>query len=131
MIRNYTDKDYSLVKSWWDSFEEPAPNEDMLPTESTFIYEVKGIPALCVTLYFTNTKQFCMIDNFVRNPSFDDKNRRHAIKELLAYITNVAKDNGYKSVMCMGYRPCTIKLYKELGFTQTMSGVSTFIREVK
>lgn len=131
MIRLYKESDYEMVKGWWEAFSEPAPTPEMIPLQSTYIYEVRGVPALCVSLILTNISEYCLIDNFVRNPSFDDKNRRHAIKELFAKICNDAKDMGYSKVFCLSYRGKIKELYRDLGLTQTLDGVATFIKEVK
>ena len=130
-IRPYTAADYPIIDAWWQFYSEIGPTQEMLPEESTYIYEDRGAPVLCVTLYLTNTKEFCMVDNFVRNPGFKDLHRKQAITELLAYIENKAKGMGYKKMLCMGYRDKIKNIYRDLGFVSTLNNVETFIKEVK
>lgn len=130
-IRNYKDSDYGMVKAWWDEHKEAAPLPHMLPTESTYVYELDGIPALCVTMYLLNTKAFAMVDNFVGNPAIEKSKRQVVSREGFPFLLRRAKELGIERLFCMGHRAKLKLYYESLGFSRTLTDVDTFILEVK
>lgn len=128
-IRNYKKNDWPMVKGWWDVQKEYAPLETMMPTNSSFIAEIDGNPALAVCLYLTNTPEVCYVENFVGNPELKGLVRKEATKILLNHITKFAFDRGYKRLLCMSEKPVLKAHYESIGFTRTLDGVATFIKE--
>lgn len=128
LIRNYQSSDFETVSRWWAHSKEIGPLEGMLPPESTYILELDGIPALCVTIILTNTKEFCYLENFAGNPTVERAQRRKASQLLTKHVTTVAKSLGYKRLLCLAYKGPLKKRYQELGFTRTLDGVSGFCK---
>lgn len=130
-IRHYNDSEYQTIRSWWTDLNEVPPLQDMLPEESSYIFEVDGQPSICVTLYLTNSKAFCMIDNLICSPLFKEKGqRREAIELFKNYIDGVVKEKGFARILCMTEKPALKKRYMELGYRPTLDGVTTFIKEI-
>jgi len=130
-IRHYNGSEYQLIKSWWVDIKEVPPLPIMLPEESTYIFEVNGEPSICVTLYLTNSKAFCMIDNLICSPSLKDKGtRREAIELFKNYIDGVVKEKGFAGILCMTEKPALKKRYMELGYKPTLEGVTTLVKEI-
>ncbi len=121
-----------MVQAWWQpSPEGVIPTPEMMPPDSTFICLYEGMPALSVTMYLTNTPEFCMVDNFIGNPEMRGPLRRELTKELLAYVEYIAQGLGYKKIFCMASNERLASYYGELGFNKTLSGVTTFTKDVQ
>lgn len=127
-IRNFKRSEFETVVSWWNKANEQPPVIGMMPEDTTFIAEINGRPSLCVTLYLTNSKEICYVENFVGNPDVNKNKRKEAAKILSDYIAVFAGQLGYKRMMCMCYKEPLVKRYQELGYTPTLNGVTTFIR---
>lgn len=130
VIRNYQDSDYTTICAWWRAHDEIAPLPGMLPSESTFILELAKQPALCVTLYLTNTPEVCYVENFVGNPELKGGARRAGTERLLDHIATFAKDRGFKRLLCLGHKPELKQRYQEIGFTPTVSNITGFVKEL-
>lgn len=129
-IRNYNQDDFSMLLKWWILQNEFPPTKEMLPEESTFICEYENIPLVSITLYLTNSKEFCLLDNFVGNPEWKGILRKSASREIIKHAEKVAKELGYKSIMCMAYKPNLKEYYPSFGYTQRLDNVSTFNKEL-
>lgn len=110
---------------------EPAPSDAMLPLDSTFVLEHEGKPFLAVTMYLTNSKEFCMLDNFIGNPELSGPLRRDFTRLLLNYCEGVAIALGYKKIFCMATNEKLAAYYEGLGFTPTCNTVTTFIKTLE
>lgn len=130
-IRPYESKDWPMVLSWWEMQKEFAPLETMMPIDSSFVAELDGNPALAVCLYLTNTPEVCYVENFVGNPEFKGPVRKEATKILLDHISSFAHFLGFKRMMCMTEKTILKTHYESIGFTRTLDGVATFIKETK
>lgn len=130
-IRLYTLRDFEMLQSWWKAVEEPAPTQEMLPLETTYIMEYNEIPILSVCLYLTNCNEFCDADCFVGNPEFDGDIRKIGAIKLSEFLEHSAKRLGYKKIRAFAYKDQLKKYYPELGFNKSMDNVASFIKEVK
>ena len=131
-IRNYKKDEYAMILGWWNDCQEVAPLPEMLPEESTFILDVNDQPTICVTVYLTNSKTFCMVDNLICNPAFrDSKLRRKAVEVMNGYVDCFAKEKGFERILCMTEKNALKRRYMELGFRPTLDGVTTLIKGVQ
>lgn len=126
-IRNYTDNDFEMLKSWW-SASNLTISEDMIPKDTTYILEVSGIPMYSACLYLMNCKAGCMIENVIRNP--DKESVNGALEELTLFLEHKAKDMGYTKVVIFSYKEKVKDLYENLGFHKTLDNVTTFCKEL-
>jgi hypothetical protein len=131
-IRHYNQSDFPLISQWWNEAKELAPTEEMMPVDSSFIVESEfGEPIAVVTVYTTNSKQFCMADNLVGNPTFYGQYRIDAINFLLDYASEWAAKKGFLSLLCMADKPSLVERYKEFGFYPTIEKVTTMIKPLQ
>lgn len=128
-IRHYTDSDYETVASWFLSRGEQAPKRNQLPAESTFLCCLSGLPILSVSLILTNIDT-AWIEFFIGNPDNPGHVRRTGTKLLLDFLKTFAQESGYSQLFCMSPNENLRKYYKELGFTETLSGLTAFRMEV-
>lgn len=130
-IRPYTPADFLMISRWWQLASTTGPLETMLPLDSTFIAETAdGQPALCTTLYLTNSIQFAMVDNLIANPELTLDTRRKSIAVMQAYLDNFAKQLGIKSLLCFCENQALKQRYVEIGYLPTLHNVTTFIRSI-
>lgn len=129
-IRNFKAQDFEMVQSWWKAHEEFPPTIEMLPEESTFICEHDGIPLSAITVYLTNSKEFCMLDNFVGNPEMPGLVRQYSSILIIDHAERFAKDLGYKSMMCLAFEDKLKQYYQSFGYKQRLNNVSTFNKEL-
>lgn len=128
-IRCFNPNDYPLILSWWKAAGEVAPTPDMLPLESSFIFEDAEGPLLCVTVYKTNARWMAWVDNFIGRPGAGTA-RREATTLLLEHISEWAASQGYKNLFCLSEKGVLKAYYQSIGFQETLSGVSTFVKEI-
>jgi hypothetical protein len=129
-VRHYNKTDFPMISEWWNKHKEMGPTEEMLPEESTFICELNGTPLTAITLYLTNSKEFCMLDNFIGNPAFRGEDRKEASKLIIEYAENLAKDLGYKSIFCMALNDSLSDYYEFFGYKKRLNNVSTLNKEL-
>jgi hypothetical protein len=129
-VRNFTGSDFEMIQSWWKTQNEFPPTLEMLPEESTFICEFNKNPMVAVTLYLTNSKEFCMLDNFVGNPEQRGELRKEASQVIVSYAEAFAKELGYKSIMCMSLKNRLSEYYQSFGYIKRLTNVSTFNKEL-
>lgn len=129
-IRNFKGNDLEMIQSWWKAQDEFPPTMEMLPPESTFICEVDDMPLVAITVYLTNSLEFCMLDNFIGNPEYSNNLRREASTFIVKYAEEFAKDMGYKSIMCLALKDKLKEYYQTFGYTLRFENASTFNKEL-
>lgn len=95
-IRSFTEADYETVSEWVKEY--PTPSKELLTKSSTFVLEVDGNMMFVLTVYFTNCKEICFVENFMGNPEFKDERKAHS-QLLFTYVEKLAKDYGYKHIV--------------------------------
>lgn len=103
-------------------------HDDFYNKDSSFILEIDGIPSLHMSFYITNCKGVSYLENFVGNPEMKGMVRREATKYLISFLTELAKQLGYKRLIGFGFQDKTKAYYKTLGFENTLNDVSVFCR---
>lgn len=130
IIRNYKHSDFSLLDNWWKSYNEMGPIPEMMMEDTSFVLEINGVPALSITVYFTNCKEVAYIENFIGNPDLEGSLRKEASQCLLNHVYKFAKDKEYKRLVCFCYKDKLVKRYEELGVVRTLSGLHSFVKEL-
>jgi hypothetical protein len=130
-IRPFKIEEYFMVCQWWTTQGEEAPSLAMMPLESTFMVDVNGNPILAVTLYLTNSKEVCYVENLIGNPEYKTESRKLAAAKLQEFIEQFAKDRGYRHLVCFGYKEKVKNRYVELGYKKTMDNISSFSKEIR
>lgn len=129
-IRSYKNSDYGEIWKWWIEQNEIPPLPDMMPEESSFVFEFDGVPILAVALYLTNTKEVCYIENLVGNPKFKSPARKNALAMLIDHLEKFAKEKGFKRLIMLSYRDGLKKRYQELGYSKSLDNLSSFVKEI-
>ena len=127
MIRQFTNSDYSILKSWWEKHKEPHPTLEYLP-ESTFILEDNGVPVYSISVILTNNP-LCYLEYFNSNPDHTE-NRKELSQRLFDYAIDFAKSKGHKFVATLAYREKVKNRVVELGMQRTFDNLSSFVKEL-
>jgi len=91
MIREYQDKDYRELESWWISRGVTGASEDMLP--SGLVYEKEGKPIAMVFLYVTDSR-VAFVEWLTTRPNLSIAEAREAGDALESALEVLAKDKG-------------------------------------
>lgn len=129
-IRPYRRLDFDLIQGWWQAAHEVAPLPGMMPTDSSFVLEYENRPVLAIACYLTNTPEVAYLECFVGAPDFKGTLRRQLSQELVDHCYRFLSQKGYKRVCCLAHKPGLKQRYQELGMTQTLDNVATFVREL-
>lgn len=129
-VRNFKQVDFEMLQNWWKTQDEFPPTREMLPEETTFICEHNDLPLVSITLYLTNSKEFCMLDNFVGNPELRGDLRKEASALIISHAEQLAKKLGYKSIMCLALKDKLGEYYQSFGYKKRFSNVLTFNKEL-
>jgi len=127
-IRQFTSADYSLIKSWWNMYDQVAPELEFIPT-TTYIMYFHNEPILSMSLILTNTP-IGWFENYIGNPSLKGDIRKKGGNILYKYLTQIAKAQGKTRIFCMSIHDKTTKRYTEFGMQQTATNVTTLTQEV-
>jgi len=128
-IRYYTAEDYPMLKTWWEGMDEVPPSKEMLPLDSTLILEMDEVPAVSVTLYFTNCREFCHLANIIGNPDLKGKGRKEATQALVDAAISFAGAAGFKRTLSFGHKDKVKTRFEQLGLKASMSNLQAFVRE--
>ena len=81
--RNITEKDWSMLCSWWEGHKWPIPNNDALPNNGTggIIVEENNIPVIAGFIFKTNSKG-CWLEFIISDPNYKN-DRSHIIDKLI------------------------------------------------
>lgn len=127
-IKAYTKEYYQEVRSWWEKQNQIPPTEDMMPLDSTYMAFDGDRPAICISLYLTNIKEYCYLECYIGNPELKGNARKECTKMLLKYIIYVAKQKGYKKFVCLATKPELVRYYESMGFIKTLENVTTLCK---
>jgi len=127
-IRTYTKEDYGMILSWWGAANKHCPPESMLSEDSTYIFEIDGVPALSVTAYLTNSKGLAILEHFVGNPELKGVDRRNASVFFINLVYDTLNALGYEYVLGFATNDKLVKRYEELGMSQLSSNITSMIK---
>ena len=117
-IRPFKDSDYETICSWLNF----KPTKDVLSGSSTYVLENDNKLLFCLTIYFTNSKNLCLIENFAGNPNFKEERKKYS-QYLWLYCERLAKEMGYKNVMVLSNIDKLTQKYEQFGYTKFMDNV--------
>jgi hypothetical protein len=131
-FRNLKSEEIPVVQGWWLLVPPGVPpTEDMLPLDSTFLMCLDDIPAVCITIYTTNSKEFAMLDNLIASPKLSKKSSRSwVVERTVRAAEKHSRSLGYKKLICFATEPKLAKRYSELGYNVTSQKVTSLIKEL-
>ena len=120
------ERDYPLLKSWWEKRNFPPAIPRFLPPIGRLI--LNGDHPVCGGFLFRSDAGAAIIGNFVSNPDVSGKIRNEAIDLLIDVLTDEAKHAGFEMVCCSTNLPQLMERFEKHGFTKTDEGVANFGR---
>ena len=114
MIRQITEEDLPILKSWFEHYPEwPMPTRAMLPANG-----LGGaiIDDMCAAWLFFSNSGFSMIEFAIADPEYREDDRTEKITELLDYLTGKAKEGGAHVCIAWIKNKNLIENYKGAGF---------------
>ena len=93
--------DYNQFCKWWNYWNFPIPSKEVLPNDGIGglkLTDENGIDLIAGFLYETNSG-ISWIEFIVSNPNIKDRNiRKEAKKNIILYLSLLAKEKGYLSM---------------------------------
>ena len=117
-IRKLTEKDWSILKSWWDQWPDwPTPAKDFLPENGKggLIVEKGEKPVMAGFLYFTNSKT-ALLEWVISDPNYRDNDREQALELLIIGSENLCKSLNYKYMFSITQNKNLIAMHEKLGW---------------
>tara|TARA_B100000927_G_scaffold84695_1_gene68037 strand:- start:695 stop:1105 length:411 start_codon:yes stop_codon:yes gene_type:complete len=118
--RRLVEKDYDILKEWWDFWPGwEAPPRDLLPNNGTggVMVESNGTPIVAGFLYTTNSKMV-LLEWVISNPNYRESDRKDAIYILITECERIIKELGYKYGVTITKNQHLINKHKYLGWKQ-------------
>lgn len=128
-VRPYTDRDFEMLCSWWKASGTVGIKPSMLPP-TTYVLEYKGRPVFAHSLVCTNVKEYAYLENFVSDPSYKSPNRHELSLTMVQFMERLAKNLGYKRLLSLAPNSKLQSRYQDIGWTTTLTGVSTVMKEL-
>lgn len=129
-VRAYKNSDYSTISSWWKNSTGARPAKGLMIENGTFILELNGIPAMCLTVLLTQSKEIAYCTAFIKNPIFKDDNLEEYGQILWSCCNAYAKSNGYKRTICFSNIPQLQEKYKRFGYIPEHKNLTNFVKEL-
>lgn len=128
-IRPYVPQDFATINEWCKAANVVTLTEDTLPW-STFIHDYKGQAAVSLSLILSNAKEYAYLEYAIGNPEIKKDIRRELFSNLVKYIERVAKQMGYKKLVCLAPHPKLEAYYSTLGYQPNLKGLTAMIKEL-
>ena len=125
----YEDYDDTLV-GWWADWGWTAPARDFLPDngEGGLMVLDGDVPVCAGYMYATNSR-VAWVDWIISNKEYRKKPQRsEAISMLIATLTEISKNTGFKYCYALIKHQSLIETYKELGYTKGDEYVGEMIK---
>lgn len=129
-VRPYSESDLPILQSWWRITRNLLFPGSLMPATSSYVLEIDGQPALAGSMYYSNSENFCMIDNLIGNPELSGAERRRGTWIFLQCAEELAHSRGYNKLFCMTSQQGLTDYYRHLGFQVTCQNVTTFTKEL-
>ena len=130
-IRKLNDNDYDdLLVGWWKDWGFQPPNKDFLPDDAKGgIMVMDGdIPVCAGYVYHTNSK-IGWVDWVISNKQYRKKpDRSKAITLLVAALTQICKDSGYKFGYSLFKNNSLINTFENLGYIKGTTYTNEMIK---
>lgn len=130
-IRPLTYEDYDdTLKGWWADWGWTAPARDFLPDdgEGGLMVLDEDVPVCAGYMYATNSK-VAWVDWIISNKEYRKKPQRsEAISMLIATLTEISKNTGFKYCYALLKHKGLIETYEQLGYIKGDADASEMIK---
>jgi hypothetical protein len=123
-IRQYTEKDYDLLKSWWNAHNWKEVPSSSLPACGYIVNNV------CAGFLYLTNSDMALLEWVVSDPNSKADLRDQSLDLLLAVLTEEAKLNGVKFIFTATRHPKLQERYKNHKFLEADREMVHFIRKV-
>jgi len=130
-IRPLTYEDYDdTLKGWWADWGWTAPTRDFLPDDGTGgLMVLDGDEPICAGYMYATNSKVAWVDWIISNKEYRKKPQRgEAISLLIATLTEISKNTGFKYCYALIKHKSLIETYKELGYTKGDEYVGEMIK---
>ena len=116
--RALRESDWETLQSWWEAWEWPEMNKDLLPLNGLggLIISKEDIPVVAGFLYLTNSG-VAQIEWVISNPEYREDDRKDALEFLIKELENVALSVGKTIILSIGRSKGLINAHRNLGYT--------------
>ena len=130
-IRPLTYEDYDdTLKEWWADWGWTAPTRDFLPDDGEGgLMVLDGDVPVCAGYMYATNSRVAWVDWIISNKEYRKKPQRSkAISMLIATLTEISKNTGFKYCYALIKHQSLIETYKELGYTKGDEYVGEMIK---
>ena len=130
-VRPLTYEDYDdTLKGWWADWGWTAPTRDFLPDDGVGgLMILDGDERICAGYMYATNSRVAWVDWIISNKEYRKKPQRsEAISMLIATLTEISKNTGFKYCYALIKHQNLIETYKELGYTKGDEYVGEMIK---
>ena len=129
-LKEFTADDYETCAQWWSGHGwEPVPAV-VLPKLGMMVVDDEA-PICAAWLYMDNSVGVSMLEWLVTNPDVSPMQTARAIKTLVAFMSDRAKEMNYGVMLTTCRQPSLARMYEKSGFIKTDEGVTHLLKMVK
>ncbi len=125
---NY-EQDNDLISQWRIDQDSNVIPKDVL-SPFGFIVELNKTPIVAMWLYPMVGCKMCLIEGLISDPQSLKENRKLALDILFDNIHLVAKDMGYKYIVCMTDNPSVAERVQKYGYGKDSKIYTNFVGEL-
>lgn len=122
------DKDYQRMAMWSEERSFPMIPKELLPPVGVMI-EKDDNPVCAGFLYYTNGG-VAILDHLISDRKVDRPIRDQCIDYMITYLTQIARENGFKMLSAATNLGGLSKRYEEHGFRSYDKNVTHFSKEL-
>lgn len=119
--------DYPTLCKWWEGHGWPTLPAAILPKLGIMV-EHDGLPVCAAFLYMDNSVGVCMMEWLTTNPEAPLKAIPTAIRILIDFMADRAKDMNYGVMLTTCRQPALARVYEKNGFERTDDAVIHLIK---
>ena len=125
-LREYTPEDYPQLAQWWEGHGWSPVPELILPKLGIIAdmhAEESITPTAAAWLYMDNSSSVAMLKWMVSNPEANPRHVLRALKEILGFLKERAKELGYNVILATCRQDSLSKVLTKSGFEVTARDV--------
>lgn len=130
LIRHYREKDYEVIRKWWEDHREPAPLPGMMIEDGTHVLCLEDQPVMTLTAFTTQSKDVALLEGFCAKPGMLQKERNVLSQLLFARCLKYLKDRGVRSVFMLTNEVKLKKRFEQLGLSVLSSKLWSLGKEI-
>ena len=131
-VRQTGPDDYPMLVDWWNHYKFPPPDLEFLPDNGNCGLMIEGIEGCyCAGFIYETNAKVCLVELIVMNPDIKDKEvRKELLLLLIAELSNLAREWGYKWIFTSVQHPSLIDRYIDCGYQKGATGTTEMIKQL-